>query len=98
MANIATTITEIIELKIKELGEAAKVGASVYGGIDGFTAAEGWVGKKDTAAHLKISLRTLNEWMKKGFIPYIRIGRGLRFKLSEVDEAMKRRLGAEARY
>lgn len=55
-------------------------------------------GKKETAAHLKISLRTLNEWMKKGFIPYIRIGRGLRFKLSEVDEAKKRRLGVEARY
>ncbi len=55
-------------------------------------AIEGWVKKADCAKHLNISLRTLNNWMGKGVIPYIRLGeRRVFFKLSEVDEAVNRR-------
>ena len=98
VANIATTITEIIELKIKELAEAAKAEEPLCGGMSRLTSAEGWVGKKAAAEHLKISVRSVDNWMKKGLIPYIRIGRGVRIKLSEVDEMLNRRLKVEARY
>ena len=98
VANIAATITEIIELKIKELAEVASTAEPTRGGMAALTPAEGWVGKRAAAEHLKISSGTLNNWMKKGVIPYMRIGRSVRFKLSEVDAAINRRLEAEARY
>lgn len=98
VANVATTITGIIELKIRELAEAAKAGETVSSGNSRLTPVEGWASRHETAEHLKISQRTLFGWMKKGMIPYVKIGRGVRFRLSEVDEALKRRLGVEARY
>jgi excisionase family DNA binding protein len=95
--NLAATITEIIEWKIRTRAEAAKPIEPKTSGIDRLTPSQGWVGKKEAAAHLKISLRSLGNWMKKGLIPYIRIGRGVRLKLSEIDEAMNRRVRVEAR-
>jgi len=96
--NLATTITEIIEKKIRNMAEATSVGAPSFGGIHTLTPTQGWVGKKEAAAHLKISTRSLDNWMKKGLIPYIRIGGRVRLKLSEVDEAINRRLKVQARY
>src|SRR5262245_26327758 len=84
VANIATTITDIIEAKIRA---GAKPSESVCGEINRLTWAEGWVGKKEAAQHLSISQRTVDNWMRKGLLPYIRLGRAVRFKLSEVDEA-----------
>jgi excisionase family DNA binding protein len=98
LANIATSIVEIIEVRIREKAAGERAAGSVHGGINMLTLAERWVGKKEAAGHLKISLRTLSNWMNKGVIPHIRIGRGVRFKLSEVDEAVKRRLGIVTRY
>jgi excisionase family DNA binding protein len=98
VANIAITITEIIDSKMRELAQAASSSGPASFRINRFPAAEGWVSLQETAEHLKISRRTMYDWMKRGFVPHIRIGRGIRFKLSEVDEAMKRRLGVEARY
>ena len=46
--------------------------------------------KKEVADHFKISLRTLHAWMRKGWVPYMKTGRSVRFKLSHVDAAMKR--------
>ena len=98
VANIATTIAEIIESKIKEATAGTKAAGPVHGGINMLTPAEGWVGKKAAAEHFNVSPRTFYSWMKIGVIPYVRIGRSVRFKLSAVDEAMKRRLEVEARY
>src|SRR6266481_4298889 len=98
VANVVTTITEIIELRIRELAQATKAKEPVHGGINRVLDAEGWVSKRAASEHLKISFRSLDNWIKKGTIPYIRIARGLRFKLSEVDDAMNRRFGRESKY
>jgi excisionase family DNA binding protein len=98
LTNLATAITEIIELKIRESAGVATVGEPMSDGMNGLTPAEGWVDKKEMAEHFKISLRTLHGWMKKGAIPYVRLGRSVRFKLSQVDEAVNRRFKAEVRY
>jgi len=68
VANLATTITEIIEVKIRESAQAPEAGEPPRGGINMLTPAEGWVDKKGAAEHLKISRRTLYDWMKKGGI------------------------------
>jgi excisionase family DNA binding protein len=99
VANIVTTIAEIIEVKIREVKAAGPNAAGpVSRGINTLTPAEGWVGKKEAAKHFNVSQRTLHNWMKKGVIPYVRIGRNVRFKLSDADEALKRRLGVAGRY
>jgi excisionase family DNA binding protein len=53
-------------------------------------AIERWVGKKEMAEHFKISVRTTDNWMKRGLLPYIRIGKNVRFKLSDVEESLIR--------
>ena len=98
VANIATTIAEIIESKIREAAAGAKAAEAAHGGINMLSPAERWVGKKQAAEHFNVSPRTFYSWMKIGVIPYVRIGRSVRFKLSAVDEAMKRRLGVVTRY
>jgi excisionase family DNA binding protein len=96
LANVATTIIEIIDRKVRQLAESAKASEPLREGVTMLTPAEGWVDKKAAAEHLQISLSTLRNWMRKGLIPYVRIGRSVRFMLSAVDEAMKRRLGGKA--
>ncbi len=91
--NLAGAIVEIITSQVKETIDARAAGPA-GGSLFGATAtpAEGWVMKKEAAKHCNISLRTLQNWMEKGLIPYIRLGpRNIRFKLSAVDLALKRR-------
>jgi excisionase family DNA binding protein len=92
VASIASTIAEIIDTKLKASIENPNASEVASGrGAQLPAALEGWVGKKEVAEHLNVSLRTLDVWMKKGYLPYIRIGRSVRFKLSDSDEALTRR-------
>jgi excisionase family DNA binding protein len=48
--------------------------------------------KKDVAAYLKVSLRTVDNLKRKGYLPYIRLGsRCVRFMLADVQNEMTRR-------
>jgi excisionase family DNA binding protein len=84
--SLASTIIEIIDSRLRHFAEGAKLPQP-----ERTTDSEGWVDQKAAAEHLKISRRTLYDWMQKGVIPHVRLGRGVRFRLSDVDEAMKRR-------
>jgi excisionase family DNA binding protein len=97
VANLASTITELIDLKLRQSAGSAKPGDPPPDATSVFSRAEGWVGKKETAEHLGFSQRTVDNWMKNGLIPYIKIGKVVRFKLSEVDEAINRRLKIRCR-
>lgn len=44
--------------------------------------------KKEMADELDISLVSLTDWMKKGIIPYLRLGKRIYFRKSEVIRAM----------
>lgn len=46
---------------------------------------EQWVSLEDIADHLSISKDTVRGWIKKGTIPYHKVGRQYRFRISEVD-------------
>lgn len=46
---------------------------------------ERWVSLEDIAAHLDISKDTIRAWIKKGTIPYHKVGRQYKFRVSEVD-------------
>ncbi len=47
-------------------------------------AIDGLLTKRGLAPRLEISPRTLDAWMKRGFVPYIKIGKTVRFRLEDV--------------
>ena len=47
---------------------------------------EGWVGIADVAAHLQAARDSIYRWVETKDFPAHRVGRLLRFRLSEVDE------------
>ena len=50
---------------------------------------EGWVGIADVAAHLSVGRDSIYRWVDSRDFPARRVGRLLRFRLSEVDEWVK---------
>ena len=46
--------------------------------------------KKQAADYLRISLRTLHEWMRNGVVPYRKVSRIVLFLPEELDEALSR--------
>lgn len=48
-------------------------------------AQEGWVGIEEVAAHLQVAKESVYRWVQSKCLPAHRVGRLLRFKLSEVD-------------
>jgi excisionase family DNA binding protein len=51
-------------------------------------ASVGLLRKRELAERLAISKRTLDVWMHMGRIPYLKVGRSVRFRLPEVLEKM----------
>ena len=47
---------------------------------------EGWVGIAEVAAHLQVAKDSIYRWVDSKGFPAHRVGRLLRFRLSEVDE------------
>ncbi len=50
---------------------------------------EAWVGIADVAAHLSVARDSIYRWVEAKDFPAHRVGRLLRFRLSEVDEWVK---------
>lgn len=50
----------------------------------------GLLTKKEAAAWLRVSTRTLDAWMKSRAVGFIKIGRTVRFRLADIDEALNR--------
>ena len=47
---------------------------------------EGWVGVEEVATHLRVAKESVYRWVESKGFPAHRVGRLLRFKLSEVDQ------------
>lgn len=54
------------------------------------TPKEGWVGVEEVAAHLQVAEASIYRWVESKDFPAHRVGRLLRFNLSEVDEWVRR--------
>ncbi len=57
---------------------------------------ESWVGVEDVAAHLRVAKESIYRWIDSKGFPAHRVGRLLRFKLSEVDEWVQARGGDDS--
>jgi excisionase family DNA binding protein len=62
----------------------------------GMAPEEGWVGVEDVAAHLRVAKESIYRWIDSKAFPAHRVGRLLRFKLSEVDEWVQARGGDDS--
>lgn len=47
---------------------------------------ECFIDKREVGRRLRAGLRTVEEWMHAGLLPYYRIGNSVRFKWSEIEE------------
>jgi excisionase family DNA binding protein len=47
---------------------------------------EKWSSIEDVAAHLSVHPDTIRSWIRKKVIPFHRVGKQYRFRLSDVDE------------
>lgn len=57
---------------------------------------ERWVGLEEIATHLDISKDTVRAWIKKETIPYHKVGRQYKFRISEVDAWVESGKSADA--
>lgn len=57
---------------------------------------EHWVSLEDIAVHLDVSKDTIRAWVKKRTIPYKKVGRQYKFRLSEVDAWVESGQSADA--
>lgn len=46
---------------------------------------EEYIEKAEVGRRLSLRPRTINEWMKRGRLPYYKVGRTVRFKWSEIE-------------
>jgi len=51
----------------------------------GMSEIERWVSLEDIAKHLDVSKDTIRAWIKKETIPYHKVGRQYKFRISEVN-------------
>lgn len=51
---------------------------------------EKWVNLEDIAVHLSLSQDTVRAWVKDGKLPFYRAGKRYKFKISEVDEWVRK--------
>jgi len=53
-------------------------------------AVEEFIDKREVARRLKKKVRTIDNWMKRGILPYYKIGRSVSFKWSEIEATLIR--------
>ncbi len=58
---------------------------------NGVLPVEEFINKAEVARRLKKQIRTIDNWMKRGILPYYKIGRSVVFKWSEVEAALARK-------
>ena len=51
---------------------------------------EKWVNLEDIADHLSVSTDTVRNWIKDGKLPFYKAGKRYKFKISEVDEWVRK--------
>jgi excisionase family DNA binding protein len=86
VAALAATITEIINERLQEMRPPVTERV-VEQGPDPF------ITTTELMERVGVSRRTLYDWMRKGYVPYIRIGRSVRFDWKLVSERLKARFG-----
>jgi|ERR1043166_1143389 excisionase family DNA binding protein len=81
VACLAATITQLIDDQVKAIHERENKQHVLEEVIS--------LNKKEVGKMLGIAPRTIDRWMKRGLLPYYKIGRIVRFKLREVQKHLE---------
>lgn len=73
-------------LEAEDRGQRAEVRTQEGSGSQ--PAAEPFISKRETARRLVKDVRTVTTWMRKGLLPYYKIGHTIVFKWSEVEKQL----------
>ena len=52
---------------------------------------EPFIGKPEVARRLRKDVRTIDNWMKRGLIPYYKVARSVSFRWSEIEASLRTR-------
>ena len=89
VAALAATITELINDRLREQSAATTAAAPAV--VE--RRAEPFITMGELLDRVRVSRRTMYEWMQKGYVPYIRVGRSVRFDWKLVNERLSARFG-----
>jgi excisionase family DNA binding protein len=94
IATLATTITDIIKAQVQATATAAATAAMTAAaqakppaGPPATTQAMPYdpvLTKRQLAAHFQVSARTIDNWCQRGYLPYYKVGKVVRFRLSDI--------------
>jgi excisionase family DNA binding protein len=52
--------------------------------------ADGFLDKKELAEHLKLTVRTIENWQRRGALPYVKVGKVVLFHWPDVVEHLRK--------
>ena len=82
VANIAATITGIIDARMQSA-------AAVLEQRIAQKTIEPLLSKRQVAEQLNVTARTVDNWMGRGYLPYYRIGRNIRFRMGDIQDCLE---------
>jgi excisionase family DNA binding protein len=81
---LAVVIAQVITERVRRIEEATDRKLADLPA----RAADPVLTKRELAARLRVTVRTIDGWMKERYLPYLKIGRSVRFRWSEVDQQL----------
>lgn len=95
VASLATTITEIIEVRLQATGTRLEVKIDEKGRVLETQVAQKTLqpifNKRQAADYYNVSVRTIENWLSKGYLPYYKIGKMIRIPMQEAEFLMRER-------
>jgi excisionase family DNA binding protein len=83
LTTFATRLTVILTRKLEVIGEELERKVALK-------AADAMLAKPEVAKHFGITVRTLENWMVQGYVPYLMFGRVIRFSLADVQRHVEK--------
>ena len=68
-------------------GQSGRAGACADGGQEDF------ITKEEVARRLKKTTRTVENWQRRGYIPFVKVGQSVLFRWSSVVAHLERKFG-----
>jgi excisionase family DNA binding protein len=82
VANFTAPVTEMIDTKMLSAWAGAEQKNALKIQVPLIT-------RKQVAELLSVSLRTVDRWIARGELPYYKLGKVVRFKLSDIQERLE---------
>jgi excisionase family DNA binding protein len=77
VAGVAATIAEIIDTRMQQLGMAIESKIAMR-------TIEPLLNRKQAAEHFQVTIRTIENWSRAGYLPYYKVGSEVRYRLSDI--------------